>query len=51
MQALHVHISGLATLVTTLEVIVVLGTLALLAQKFHKTNTFWATVYSFFYDK
>lgn len=48
---MHVHISGLSTLITTLEVIVVLGTLGLLAQKYHKSNTFWASVYALMYGQ
>ncbi len=46
---MHVHISGLAALITFLEVIVLFGTLGLLAQKYHATHPFWATVYSLMY--
>lgn len=46
---MHVHISGLNALITVLEVIVVLGTIGLLAQKYHAKNPFWATVYSLIY--
>ena len=35
---MHVHISGIAALITTLEVIVVIGTLNLLAMKYPNNN-------------
>lgn len=40
---MHIHVSGLQTLITVLEVIVVLGALNLLAQKYKSTSTFWAS--------
>lgn len=47
---MHVHISGIDALVTVLEVIVVLGTLNLVAQhyktnpsKIAGVNTFWSS--------
>lgn len=39
---MHVHISGLSAAITTLEVIVVIGTLNLLAMKF-PNNSFSAS--------
>lgn len=35
---MHVHVSGIAALITTLEVIVVIGTLNLLAMKYKDTS-------------
>ena len=43
---MHVHISGIAALITTLEVIVVIGTLNLLAMKFphNALSASWANL-------
>lgn len=39
----HVHISGIHTIITALEVIVVIGTLNLVAARYSATSKFWAS--------
>lgn len=39
----HVHLSGLHAAITALEVIVVIGTLNLVAEKYAPTSKFWAS--------